>query len=641
MKDLFKAWEETYLKKKDDFIPRRSTKEEKYSPSPKRSRTEQEDLDIANAKIDLLEKLEGFSSEEELNSEEEAVLEQIKEEDEDDDSNIDTENSEKFTKKSHLKDEVQSEIEALSDTLAILEENVTETKDAETMTDQTITVSVKTNTNTILLVNTGTSIHYDYSTADTMTEIKENNEIEIQTEEYEFIPRTSLVDKQVTLVKSDVFEVAEEAKDEIFDRIEKIEKEYLDIDVQTSTPYIQQEDLEEIYDKHNLDLAQKDEQINNEKIKLSQMMLAIEDQKKLLIQKLNTISEQQEDIDRLAQKILILEHSISEDKDVIENQKETIENLEKKYKQQSQIISESESLINEHAGKIIALEKDLKNKEENYKEKLIEINKLKEDVTLKQNKIQDLSNKYDRLQKEGDILIDRAAALQFQLDEFSSKNKKYKKQLVYITEEKKKEISKLKEKQFNDELEIIKYKALLEQKEKDIAKLLGSKALNQSDIKSIMEGNYTIFSDFERSVLKQDYERKIDQIKEEMSKEIQTKVIKLTDLEEKYSIAQQKVQDLKGEISLIQQNKTKTENKKFKDEKAILLKSFNEKNEKIKILEKEINEYKSKISHLEQFMNEDQKASYIKLQTLTKNMIQLKVKFNKKYNFYAKKNQTK
>ena len=253
---------------KDDFIQRRSTKEEKYSPSPKRSKSEKDDELEANAKIDILEKLEGFSSEdEELDSEEEAVLEQIKEEQEDDDSNFDTENSEKLANKSQINNGKQSDIEALSDTLAIFEENITETKDAETMTEQVSTVSVKTNTNAILLVNTGTSIHYDYSTTDTMTEVKEINEIEIQTEEYEFIPRTSVVEKQLTPFKTDTLE-DEEINEEMFDRIEQLEKEYLDIDVQTSAEFIQKEDLDKIYKKHLLEINQKDELIQSEKLKV-------------------------------------------------------------------------------------------------------------------------------------------------------------------------------------------------------------------------------------------------------------------------------------------------------------------------------------------------------------------------------------
>ena len=81
---------------------------------------------------------------------------------------------------------------------------------------------------------------------------------------------------------------------------------------------------------------------------------------------------------------------------------------------------------------------------------------------------------------------------------------------------------------------------------------------------------------------------------------------------------------MKNDIIVMQQKKAHSESKKFKDEKALILKTLNEKNKKIEILEKEIESLKIKISGLENFMGEDQRSSYTKLQTLTKGMGQLK-----------------
>lgn len=354
------------------------------------------------------------------------------------------------------------------------------------------------------------------------------------------------------------------------------------------------------------------------------MLATIEEQKKSLAHKLSTIAEQQEDIDSLSQKIQILEHSISEDKDVIESQREIIEKYEKKMIDQTQVITENEFLITENADKINVLEKDLKNKEEVYKEKLIEIGRLKEEIESKSAKLQTITSQYKKLQEEGESMMERAAGLHLQVEDLNAKNKKYKKQVKFIYDEKQKEIDKLKDKMLNGEMEIIKFKALLKEREQSIAQMVGKKNMSSDELNNIVESNYKIFSEYERSTIKQDYERQLEEQREKMGRDIQGKVIRLTELEEKYSTAMLKIQELRVEISTIQQSKSKAESRKFRDEKAIMIKTLNDKDKKIKSLEKDIEDLNSKISGYENFLNEDQKASFSKIQNLTKNMNQLK-----------------
>ena len=354
------------------------------------------------------------------------------------------------------------------------------------------------------------------------------------------------------------------------------------------------------------------------------MLATIEEQKKSLAHKLSIIAEQQEDIDSLSQKIQILEHSISEDKDVIESQREIIEKYEKKMIDQTQVITENEFLITESADKINVLEKDLKNKEEVYKEKLIEIGRLKEEIESKSAKLQTITSQYKKLQEEGESMMERAAGLHLQVEDLNAKNKKYKKQVKFIYDEKQKEIDKLKDKMLNGEMEIIKFKALLKEREQSIAQMVGKKNMSSDELNNIVESNYKIFSEYERSTIKQDYERQLEEQREKMGRDIQGKVIRITELEEKYSTAMLKIQELRVEISTIQQSKSKAESRKFRDEKAIMIKTLNDKDKKIKSLEKDVEDLNSKISGYENFLNEDQKASFSKIQNLTKNMNQLK-----------------
>jgi len=74
----------------------------------------------------------------------------------------------------------------------------------------------------------------------------------------------------------------------------------------------------------------------------------------------------------------------------------------------------------------------------------------------------------------------------------------------------------------------------------------------------------------------------------------------------------------------MQKNKVAHDGKKFKDEKALIMKTLNDKNKKIEKLEKEIKDLRIKNTGLENFLGEDQKVNYIKYTKLTKNMAQLK-----------------
>ena len=201
---------------KDDFIQRRSTKEDRFSPN-KRDVDDINDEEEANIKIDRIEN--AVSSDDDMSeSEGDDVINKNDQAEEDLDSNIETDHSEKPEKRiSPMKDEPRSEIEALSDTLAMLEENVLESKDAETMTEQVTYTSVKTNTNTVLLVNTGTSVQYECVTSETMTEEyqKEISEVDIQTDEYIPVLRSkSSVERQATSSQVNKDEPKEEIKDE-------------------------------------------------------------------------------------------------------------------------------------------------------------------------------------------------------------------------------------------------------------------------------------------------------------------------------------------------------------------------------------------------------------------------------------------
>jgi chromosome segregation ATPase len=222
------------------------------------------------------------------------------------------------------------------------------------------------------------------------------------------------------------------------------------------------------------------------------------------------------------------------------------------------------------------------------------------------------------------MLVEKAASLHMSLEEMTKKNQKYKKQLVYMQDEQQKKIENLKEQRVNDEMEIIKYKSLLEEKQKFLDKLLEKDMKDSKDIRMFVQESYQKITDYEKSIIEQDHERKLAQQKEETEKELEERKSIITELEQKYSNAKHKIHELKNEVIKMQQKKSATESKKFKDEKAIIIKNLNEKNKKIEKLEKEIENWKIKYDGLEKFLGEDQKVAYSKLQTLTKNMNQLK-----------------
>ena len=395
---------------RDDFIQRRSTKEDKFSPS-KRNINSQDDEEEANAKIDMIEN--AVSSDDDMSdSEEDNALSKIDHVDNDDiDSNIETENSEKPTKHvSPSDDGLKSDIEALSDTLALLEENATETKDAETMTEQVTYASVKTNTNTILYVNEGTSIHFEYLSTETMTEEHQmqSSSVDIQTDEYIPVARSkSIIDRQSNPSPFNIVESKDEPKNDFVERIEEIEEEYKEIDEEDLIPLISKDELDSLYEKHTQQLNQKEEELNAEKNRLTEVLKTIEEQKKILLQKGVVIFEQQEEIETLTKKIKLLEHTISEELDKQENSKEEIDKYKKTILDQSQVIQDNELLVSQHAEKLISLEKDLKSRDESNREKSTEISKLKGSLELEAKKYKDLNNEYVSIRKQADMLVEK------------------------------------------------------------------------------------------------------------------------------------------------------------------------------------------------------------------------------------------
>jgi len=173
-------------------------------------------------------------------------------------------------------------------------------------------------------------------------------------------------------------------------------------------------------------------------------------------------------------------------------------------------------------------------------------------------------------------------------------------------------------------MEIIKYKSLLEEKQKFLDKLLEKDTKDSKDIRMIVQESYQKITDYEKSLIEQEHQKKLAQQTETQEKEMEEKKGMISELEQKYSNAKHKIYELKNELIKMQQKKQVTESKKFKDEKTLIIKNLNDKNKKIEKLEKEIESSKIKYSGLENFLGEDQKVAYAKLQALTKNMNQLK-----------------
>lgn len=176
----------------------------------------------------------------------------------------------------------------------------------------------------------------------------------------------------------------------------------------------------------------------------------------------------------------------------------------------------------------------------------------------------------------------------------------------------------------NYESDLMRLNTIVIEKEKMIQTLLQNSNLNADDINKLLKEN--ISSLYSKEAVVEDTEKlkSLMEEKEEIEKELSIKTSVIKELEEKYSAAKHKIHEMKNEIIKMQQKKAQSDNKKYKEEKTLIVKALNDKNKKIEGLEKEIESYKIKISGLENFMGEDQKQSYVKLQTLTKNMNQLK-----------------
>jgi len=625
LEKIIKAMGGTVPEEKDDFIQRSSGRDDKLS-SPKRTREEIDEME-ANAKLDALDdgSSDGDYSDVEVKNDE-------NEEQDDAAMNIETDNSDKPSNISPEDDEQKTGIEALSETIALLEKSTLECKDAETMTESVTMVSVKTNTNIARMINAGTSIHYEYSTTETMTEEDKQptEEVEIQVS----FPKSdaSIVTEPITISEeesqepSDAVDTLVQPKDDLVERIEELKKEYLDSEVQSSEPFIDQDEFNRVISNHEAQIKAKKEQLNQEKEKLTEALKSLEEQRRMVSQKSLIISEQQEEIDRLSAKIQDCEIFMSDDRNVIESQTEIIAMQETKMNEQKQLVEEQTAQLSHSADRIDSLETDLKQKEESFQARLKELQALLDEDKELKGKYDKLKSAFKLKESENNTILEKIAESHIKLEELEIKNKKYKKQLFYMQEEQQKKIDLLREQRANDEKEIEKFKAQIREKEEMFNKLLEKSAVNSADIKSIVEESYKKMGDIEKSKIFEENQNKIRKQKEDLEKELETKKSIIRSLEEKYEHAKEKLSIMKGDLIDLQKKKMQSDNKKINDKKMIL-KVLNDKTKKIETLEKEIESWKIKHSELQSFMGEDQKQSYHKIQTLTKNMNQLNQMF--------------
>ena len=170
------------------------------------------------------------------------------------------------------------------------------------------------------------------------------------------------------------------------------------------------------------------------------------------------------------------------------------------------------------------------------------------------------------------------------------------------------------------QMELIKVKALLKEKENTVSKLLVKDSKDREELKVIIEDSYKMRGESEKQVIQQ----KLKEQREELEMQLNQKINIIQDLEEKYSKAKIKIHEFKTELTKVMENNMFKQNKKFKDEKKLIIKALNEKGTKIDKLEKEIESWKIKYSSLENFLQGNQKEDYTKLQNLVKNMNQVK-----------------
>jgi chromosome segregation ATPase len=398
--------------------------------------------------------------------------------------------------------------------------------------------------------------------------------------------------------------------DPIIERIHVLEKEYCENGVQTSVTMIKESEYQKLVSDHLSELKTKENEFDTLNLKLDETLQSLHEQKSSITLKDATIHEQMEEIENLSEKVKQLQISLSDDDDLRETQKELIQKHDEK------IESLSEQVVEQ--------EKDLRSRNEQFKEKTEELNMLKTQHEETTKKYGVVKHEYSKINKEHEKLIEKAATVHMEKDELVQKNQKYKKQLFYLQEEQSLKIEKLKEQRVNDEMEIIKYKSLLEEKQGFLDKLLHKGNTDSQDIRMFVEESYKKISDYEKTIIEQENQRKLSQQREELEQELKAKKLAMEQIEEKYQRAKHKIHELKNDLIKIQQKKASSESKKFKDEKAIIIKTLNDKNKKIERVEKELENWKIKFSGLENSLNEDQKVGYSKLQNLTKNMNQLK-----------------
>jgi len=412
--------------------------------------------------------------------------------------------------------------------------------------------------------------------------------------------------------------------------------------IQTTTEYIEKElyqkvleEYEQFTSKYKSELNAKNQEIeflkkseSDLKSKYEQIQSTLAQYVKDLKHKETLLQESEVKIHNMENKIKILEQENDEQKQQIDKQTEIISSNERSLLEQKESIEHEAILSNQHAEKLLNLEKDLASKAEQYKEKVNELTEMTEKHEELNNKYTSIKHEYAKLKQENDMLIEKAATLNIKAEELENKNKKYKKQLVYMQEELQKKIDTMKEQRINDEMELIKAKALNKEKEEILNKLMQKDKLNPTDIQKIIEDSYKKIASEEKINIEEESQKKLVMQREQLENELNLKKNAMQELEEKYSMAKKKIYEMKNDILKLMENKSKSESKKFKDEKKVIINTLNEKNKKIENLEKEVESWKVKYNGLENFLHGDQKNEFAKLQTLTKNMNQVKQMFS-------------
>ena len=470
--------------------------------------------------------------------------------------------------------------------------------------------------------------------------------------------------------------------DDMIKRIEEIKKEYSEHGIQTTVEYetngiqtslkVIEKDLydellaknQTLIKKNAMILTDKEQEISNLKSKelsLKQQLEkndeSINGKTKLLKHQETLLRENDANIHNLSNKIQTLEQEIDEQKDQIERLSGVNLEQENQLNEERSKLDDLTKTVDLNTEKLINIKKDLTGKTEQYNSKVEENKELSSKHSSLEKNYTALKHEYSKVQKENEMLVSKAAELHIQLENLSIKNKKYKKQLVMTTEDVKTKLKILKEQKekmaklmsentifsetnvtlksclqdlgkqnqsqkdlVSTQIELIKVKALLKEKEDTVSKLLVKDSKDKEELKVIIEDSYKVRSESEKQVIQQ----KLKEQREELEMQLNQKINTIQDLEEKFSKAQIKIHECKIELTKVMDNRILKQNKKFKDEKKLIIKTLNEKNTKIDKLEKEIESWKIKYSSLENFLQGDQKEDYAKLQNLVKNVNQVK-----------------